>query len=154
LSFSVLFKSSPLRGGFFIFQVSAKLSKNYGTQKRDLTAPLTFILSRGGREGGKENDFNGTSHFNYFSLGKKVKKISSRASSPLTGEDRGGGEKINSTPHPDPLPQSGEGRKGKDLTALLLLFSPARGEKKEDERKRMTLMTPLTFVLSRKVAVS
>jgi hypothetical protein len=64
------------------------------------------------------------------------------------GEDRGGGEKINSTPHPDPLPRSGEGRKGKDLTALLLLFSPARGEKKEDERKRMTLTAPLTFVLS------
>jgi hypothetical protein len=30
------------------------------------------------------------------------------------------------------------------------LFSPARGEKKEDERKRMTLTAPLTFILSRK----
>jgi hypothetical protein len=39
-----------------------------------LTAPLTFILSRKGREGRKENDFNGTFHFNYFSLGEKGKE--------------------------------------------------------------------------------
>jgi hypothetical protein len=50
-----------------------------------LTAPFTLIISHWER---KE---------------KKVKKISSRASSPLTREDRGGGEKINSTPHPDPV---------------------------------------------------
>jgi hypothetical protein len=53
-----------------------------------LTAPLTLIISLIGRE-----------------RRKKVKKISSRASSPLTGEDRGGGEKINSAPHFNYLPQ-------------------------------------------------
>jgi hypothetical protein len=95
-----------------------------------LTAPLTFILPHGER---------------------RVRKFSSRSSSPLTREDRGGGEKINSTPHPDPLPRSGEGRKGKDLTAPLTLILSRKGrEEKKDERKRMTLMTPLTFVLSRK----
>jgi len=66
LSFSVLFKSSPLRGGFFIFSSIGEAVSN--TKKMDLTAPLTFILSRRGREEGKENDFNGTSHFNYFFL--------------------------------------------------------------------------------------
>jgi hypothetical protein len=95
LSFSVLFKSSPLRGGFFIFssigEVVKKLwhtDKEFNStphfyslprgekegKKMILTAPLTFILSRKGREGRKENDFNGTSHFNYFSLGEKGKE--------------------------------------------------------------------------------
>jgi hypothetical protein len=36
--------------------------------------PLTFVLSRKWREGRKENDFNGTFHFNYFSLGEKGKE--------------------------------------------------------------------------------
>jgi hypothetical protein len=86
-----------LRGGFFIFSSIGEAVSN--TKKRDLTAPLTFILSRKGREekkderkrmtltapltfilsrrgreGGKENDFNGTSYFNYFSLGEKGKE--------------------------------------------------------------------------------
>jgi hypothetical protein len=46
---------------------------------------------------------------------------------------------------------SGEGRKGKDLTAPLTFILSRKGrEEKKDERKRMTLMTPLTFVLSRR----
>jgi hypothetical protein len=61
-------------------------------KKMILTAPFTLIISHWERKG------------------KKVKKISSRASSPLTGEDRGGGEKINGTPHFCSLPQ-GERRK-------------------------------------------
>jgi hypothetical protein len=57
---------------------------------KDLTTPLTFILSRKGRE--------------------ELEKFSSRASSPLTGEDRGGGEKINNTPHFYSLPQGERSR--------------------------------------------
>jgi hypothetical protein len=49
--------------------------------EKELTSPLTFVLSRKGRE-----------------RRKKIKKVSSKASSPLTGEDKGGGEKINNTP--------------------------------------------------------
>jgi hypothetical protein len=48
----------------------------------------------------------------------------------LTGEDRGGGEKVNNTPHPDPLPQSGEGRKRKDLTTPLTFILSRRGREK------------------------
>jgi hypothetical protein len=70
-----------LRGGFFIFSRNGEAVSN--PKKRNLTAPLTFILSRRGRE--------------------ELEKFSSRASSPLTEEDRGGGEKINNTPHPDPV---------------------------------------------------
>jgi hypothetical protein len=71
---------------------------------KKVTKPLTLILSRKWRE-----------------RRKKIKKVSSRASSPLTGEDKGGGEKINNTPHPDPLPQ---------------------GERRE--RKRERISSPLT----------
>jgi hypothetical protein len=66
-----------------------------GGGEKELTSPLTFVLSRKGRE-----------------RRKKIKKVSSRASSPSTGEDKGGGEKIDNTPHPDPLPQ-GERRERK-----------------------------------------
>jgi hypothetical protein len=59
-------------------------------KKMILTATLTLIISHWERKG------------------KKVKKISSRASSPLTGEDRGGGEKINNTPRFCALPQGRE----------------------------------------------
>jgi hypothetical protein len=103
LSFSVLFKSSPLRGGFFIFSSIGEAVKKLWHTEKEFNCTPHFCSLPQGREGRKENDFNGTFHFNYFSLGKKVKKISSRASSPLTGEDRGGGEKVNSTPHPDPV---------------------------------------------------
>jgi hypothetical protein len=115
-----------------------------------LTAPLTLII------------------FHWERKGKKVKKISSRTSSPLTGEDRGGGEKVNSTPHPDPLPRSGEGRKGKDLTAPLTFILSRKG-REGDERKNFKrpphpdplprsgegregkdLTTPLTLIISRK----
>jgi len=66
----------------------ARGEKKEDERKRmTLTAPLTLII------------------FHWERKGKKVKKISSRASSPLTGEDRGGGEKINSTPHFCSLPQ-------------------------------------------------
>jgi hypothetical protein len=47
-----------------------------GGGEKELTSPLTFVLSRKGRE-----------------RRKKIKKVSSRAFSPLTGEDKGGGEK-------------------------------------------------------------
>jgi hypothetical protein len=46
---------------------------------------------------------------------------------------------------------SGEGRKGKDLTAPLTFILSRKGrEEKKDERKRMTLTAPLTLILSRK----
>jgi hypothetical protein len=44
-----------LRGGFFIFSSIGEAVSN--TKKRDLTAPLTFILSRKGREGRKKEIF-------------------------------------------------------------------------------------------------
>jgi hypothetical protein len=66
-----------------------------GGGEKELTSPLTFVLSRKGRE-----------------RRKKIKKVSSRASSPLTGEDKGGGEKINNTPHPA-LSRKGRGEKEK-----------------------------------------
>jgi hypothetical protein len=40
---------------------------------------------------------------------KRVKRIPLKTSSPLTGEDKGGGGKINITPHPNPLPQGERG---------------------------------------------
>jgi hypothetical protein len=69
---------------------------------KDLTAPLTFILSRRERE--------------------ESKKFSSRASSPLTGEDRGGGEKVNGTPHFNSLPQGRE-KKFYLIKSILFVFT-------------------------------
>jgi hypothetical protein len=43
-----------LRGGFFIFSSIGEAVSN--TKKRDLTAPLTFILSRREREMKKMNE--------------------------------------------------------------------------------------------------
>jgi hypothetical protein len=44
-----------LWGGFFIFSSIGEAVSN--TKKRDLMVPLTFILSRRGREGGKLKEF-------------------------------------------------------------------------------------------------
>jgi hypothetical protein len=58
----------------FVLSRKGREEKKDERKRMTLSAPLTFILSRREREEGKENDFNGTSHFNYFSLGEKGKE--------------------------------------------------------------------------------
>jgi hypothetical protein len=79
-----------LRGGFFIFSSIGEAVSN--TKKRDLTAPLTFILSRKGREEKKDERKRMTLMTPLtFILSRRgreeLEKFSSRASSPLTWED-------------------------------------------------------------------
>jgi hypothetical protein len=91
------------------------MGEDRGGGEKELTTPLILALSRKGRGDEGKNDFNGTPHF-LFSIGgerKKVKKISSRASSPLMGEDRGGGESELTAPLTLTLSRRGRGKQRK-----------------------------------------
>jgi hypothetical protein len=90
------------------------MGEDKGGGEKELTTSLTLTLSRKGRE-----------------RRKKIKKVSSRASSPLTGEDKGGGEKELTAPLTLTLSRKGE-REAKEndlINSPHLNPSPERGDK-------------------------
>jgi hypothetical protein len=125
---------------------------------KKLTAPLTFILSRKGRERKKRK---GSKKFPLpliFPIGgkrKRLERISSRTSSPLTGEDKGGGEKELTSPLTLTLSRRERGRaKRKELKEFLLIPSSRlahlqqqiSGGLQKEQQEFSTLLSDIVFL--------
>jgi hypothetical protein len=124
---------------------------------KKLTAPLTFILSRKGRERKKRK---GSKKFPLpliFPIGgkrKRLERISSRTSSPLTGEDKGGGEKELTSPLILALSRRERGEKEKRVKRIPLktssrlahLQQQISGGLQKEQQEFSTLLSDIVFL--------